>query len=81
MNTITNILKPKESDLIIHFDSMRYHSKRLVKSKYITFSERMFENFILHSDEKIKVEGAILELLNKNQPQSLLNIGAGAKTR
>lgn len=39
--------------------------------------EILFENFVNHSDEKEKVESAILDILNTHRPQSLLNIGSG----
>jgi hypothetical protein len=39
--------------------------------------EILFENFVNHSDEKEKVEGVILNILNTYQPKSLLNIGSG----
>lgn len=39
--------------------------------------EILFENYINHSNEKEKVEGALIEILNKYNPKTMLNIGAG----
>ncbi len=39
--------------------------------------EILFENYINHCDEKEKVESAVIEILNRQNPKTMLNIGAG----
>lgn len=42
--------------------------------------EILFEDFVNHTDEKEKVEQAIIDILNQKKPKTLLNIGSGFDT-
>lgn len=42
--------------------------------------EILFEDFVNHSDEKLKVEREIINILTKQNPNTLLNIGSGFDT-
>jgi SAM-dependent methyltransferase len=42
--------------------------------------EILFEDFVNHTNEKEKVEQAIIDILNQKKPKRLLNIGSGFDT-
>ncbi len=76
MNITTTISELKRTDLITIFSSLLQNKMNIL----FEFPEKLFEQFVKHSNEKVKVESEILNLLNKIQPKSILNIGAGLDT-
>ena len=76
MNITKTILRLKKIDLTTIFSSLLLNKLNML----FEFPENLFEQFVRHSNEKVKVESAILNLLNKIQPTTILNIGAGLDT-